>query len=280
MARPGIQKHLDIACLLRCPHCGEPMHARQSDVACDQGHSYPVAAKGYLTLLDRVPALKGYDRAFFEARQRIFQAGHYRDLMDQVCLQVRRALGNVDGVGTVVDAGCGEGAYTKAVQAACHSLTIGLDLAKDGIQCAARGGGEERWIVADLASIPLADHAADVIVNVFTPANYAEFSRVLKPGGWLIKVVPAANHMRELRELVQERLARKTFDDHGVAEHMEQSFGLAERIRVTQTTPVAPLEATDLIKMSPVAFNMDEDSLDASALGSITVDAEILIART
>ena len=174
----------------------------------------------------------------------------------------------------------GEGAYTKAVQAACHSLTIGLDLAKDGIQCAARGGGEERWIVADLASIPLADHAADVIVNVFTPANYAEFSRVLKPGGWLIKVVPAANHMRELRGLVQEHLARKTFDDHGVAEHMERSFGLAERIRVTQTTPVAPLEATDLIKMSPVAFNMDEDSLDASTLGSITVDAEILIART
>ena len=32
--------------------------------------------------------------------------------------------------------------------------------------------------------------------------------------------------------------------------------------------------------MSPVAFNMDEDSLDASALDSITVDAEILIART
>lgn len=280
MARPGIQKHLDIARLLRCPHCGEPMRARQTDVACAQGHSYPVAAKGYLTLLDRVPALKGYDRAFFEARQRIFQAGHYRDLMDQVCLQVRRALDNVDGAGTVVDAGCGEGAYTKAVQAACQSLTIGLDLAKDGIQCAARGGGEERWIVADLASIPLADHAVDVIVNVFTPANYAEFSRVLKPGGWLIKVAPAANHMRELRELVQEHLARKTFDDHGVVEHMERSFGLAERIRVTQTTPVTPLEATDLIKMSPVAFNMDEDSLDASALDSITVDAEILIART
>lgn len=279
MARPGIQKHLDIARLLRCPHCGGPMAAREADVVCPRGHTYPVAAKGYLTLQDRVPTLKGYDRGFFEARQRVFQAGHYRDLVNLVCRQVSRKLEEVDGAGVVVDAGCGEGTYAKAIQSACHSLTIGLDLAKDGIQCAARGGGLERWIVADLASIPLADHVADIMVNVFTPANYAEFSRALKPGGWLIKVVPAANHMRELRELVQDRLVRKSFDDHGVAEHMERSFGVAERMRVTQTTPVAPREAADLIKMSPVAFNMDESGLDAGSLDSITVDAEILLAR-
>lgn len=278
MARPGISKHLDIAHLLRCPHCGAPLHARDADVACPRGHSYPVAAKGYLTLLDRVPTLKGYDREFFEARQRALAAGHYQMLMDEVCAQVSCRLA-AGGPGVVVDAGCGEGAYAKAIEAACHPLTIGLDLAKDGIRCAARGGGPVRWIVADLASIPMADHVADVIVNVFTPANYAEFSRVLKPGGWLIKVVPAANHMRELRELIQGRPASSTFDDHGVSQHMERSFGLMERLRVTQTTPVAPSEAADLIKMSPVAFNLDEDALDARALTSITVDAEILIAR-
>lgn len=255
------------------------MAARDADVACPRGHSYPVAAKGYLTLLDRVPVLKGYDREFFEARQRAFAAGHYRALMNEVCSQVSRGLEQAGERGVVVDAGCGEGAYAKAIEASLHPLTIGLDLARDGIQCAARGGGPVRWIVADLASIPLADRTANVIVNVFTPANYAEFSRVLKPGGWLIKVVPAENHMRELRELVQDHLVQKAFHDHGVARHMERSFGLTERVRVTQTTPVAPQEAADLIKMSPVAFNMDGIEPDANALDAITVDAEILIAR-
>ena len=40
----------------------------------------------------------------------------------------------------------------------------------------------------------------DTILNLFSPSNYQEFDRILKPGGQVIKVVPAASYLKELRQ--------------------------------------------------------------------------------
>lgn len=275
MTRAGIQKHLDIAPLLRCPICGSDLHACTASVACAAGHDFAVSSKGFLTLMARPVALKGYDGHFFESRRRVLDAGYYDAVRDALVEETASF-----GPGSlVVDAGCGEGTYAKAVSRAHGCDAIGLDLARDGIRCAARGGGRERWLIADLARIPLRDHVADAVLNVFTPANYAEFKRVLKPDGVLIKVVPAERHMVELRQLAAEHLAHAPFDDHGVAEHLARHMRIASRRRITQTSPVCRQDAGDLIRMSPVAFDIAEGQLDLDALASITVDAEVIVAR-
>ena len=156
---------------------------------------------------------------------------------------------------------------------------LGLDIAKDAIRVAARGGGPVRWLVADLANIPLSDSTVDAILNVFTPANYDEFKRVLKPGGMLVKVIPAPQHMHELRELAGEQLSDADFVDHGVSEHLMRHMNVVSRARVTQTSPVQAEDALDLVRMSPVAFSIEEHALDLDSLTHITVDAEIICAQ-
>lgn len=276
MARPGVQKHLDIASMLRCPLCGAAMHTRTSSVACTGGHDFAISAKGFANLIPQQKPLKGYDEAFFSSRQRIMAHGYY----DRVRTALMDALDGVSALGTVVDAGCGEGSYAKDIARAHPSATvIGLDIVKDAIRVAARGGGPVRWLVADLANMPLANATADVILNVFTPANYDEFKRILKPGGMLIKIIPAPLHMHELRTLAGEQLMDASFIDHGVAEHLARHMRVTSRTRVTQTSPVQSGDALDLVRMSPVAFGLEARELNLDSLTHITVDAEILCAR-
>lgn len=276
MARPGVQKHLGIAELLRCPLCGAEMHARQSSVACESGHDFAISAKGFLNLIPHQKPLKGYDETFFASRQRIMEHGYYREVHQAVTA----SLNELASTATVIDAGCGEGSYAKDVARALpHSTVLGLDIAKDAIRVAARGGGPVRWLVADLANIPLSDSTVDAILNVFTPANYDEFKRVLKPGGMLVKVIPAPQHMHELRELAGEQLSEADFVDHGVSEHLMRHMNVVSRARVTQTSPVQAEDALDLVRMSPVAFSIEEHALDLDSLTHITVDAEIICAQ-
>lgn len=287
MARPGIQKHLSLAPLLRCPLCHQPMSATESSVLCEGGHDYAISSKGFLNLVPHQAPLKGYDETFFKSRQRIMRDGYYDCVRDGVIAALNAHPVAVHGATQpseqhkplVLDAGCGEGSYARSLHDALDCDVIGIDLARDAIRCAARGGGAERWLVADLANIPLADHSVNAIANIYTPANYREFQRVLRPGGLLVKVVPAPLHMRELRELAGERLGQASFVDHGVAEHLERHMEIASRTRVTATTPVRPESALDLMRMSPVAFGMNQADIDLDALNTITVDAEIICAR-
>lgn len=252
------------------------MHALESSVACSGGHDFAISAKGFLNLIPHQKPLKGYDEAFFASRQRIMEHGYY----DAVRAAVTRRLEDLGAASTVVDAGCGEGSYAKdAAQALPHATVLGLDISKDAIRVAARGGGPTRWLVADLANTPLADSTADVILNVFTPANYDEFKRLLKPDGLLIKVIPAPQHMRELRELAGGHLLDAEFSDHGVAEHLMRHMRIASRMRVSTTSTVFPGDALDLVRMSPVSFGVEKHVLDLSSLTSITVDAEVICAR-
>lgn len=252
------------------------MHARQSSVACESGHDFAISAKGFLNLIPHQKPLKGYDETFFASRQRIMEHGYYREVHQAVAA----SLNELASTATVIDAGCGEGSYAKdAARALPHSTVLGLDIAKDAIRVAARGGGPVRWLVADLANIPLSDSTVDAILNVFTPANYDEFKRVLKPGGMLVKVIPAPQHMHELRELTGEQLTETGFVDHGVSEHLMRHMNVVSRARVTQTSPVQPEDALDLVRMSPIAFSIEEHALDLGSLTHITVDAEIICAQ-
>lgn len=44
--------------------------------------------------------------------------------------------------------------------------------------------------MADLNNIPLKDESIDIILNILSPSNESEMSRLLKKDGIIIKVTP------------------------------------------------------------------------------------------
>ena len=155
-----------------------------------------------------------------------------------------------------------------------------LDVAKDAIAVAASGGGDVLWLVADVANIPLASASIDAVLDIFTPANYSEFSRVLKPGGKLIKVIPGPRHMIELREILGDDLSHQSYSNKRIYDYFEEHLTVTNHLHACKTIKLDSQDAAfvdGLLQMSPVMFNQDKDAIDKTLLNQITVDAEILI---
>ena len=97
---------------------------------------------------------------------------------------------------TIVDIGCGDGARTLAN---LPSDSIGIDFARTGLSLAADTVPDARLIQADMRQLPLAETVADGLTAYHAvfhvpraehPDVYAEFARVLRPGGVLLSTLP------------------------------------------------------------------------------------------
>ena len=255
--------------LLRCPICGAAFSQCGASLNCRSGHTFDPSKKGYVHFAPNAGPSR-YDRVLFEARRRILEAGFY----DAVVETIRSEMPKDTDV--VLDAGCGDGSFTKALQG---RTTIGLDLSKDAIALAAYGGGPILWTVGDLTKLPVRDGAVDVILNLFSPACYAEFARVLKKNGLLLKLVPQSGYLREIRALAGDRLRHETYSNESVVSHLSERFRLMDRVRVTKTFPLNGTQSRDFLMMTPLTFGVDVGALDANELKEITIDVELLIAK-
>jgi 23S rRNA (guanine745-N1)-methyltransferase len=263
------EKFFNCIPLLRCPVCGAALSRSGASLVCASGHTFDPSRKGYVHFVPNA-APSRYDRALFEARRRIMEAGFYDAVIDAI----RTAM--PESPGTVLDAGCGDGTFTKRLQG---KTTVGIDLSKDAIQLAAHGGGPVLWMVGDLTGLPVQSASVDVLLNLFSPAHYAEFTRVLKPDGVLLKLVPQEGYLHEIRDLLGERLHRRVYSNEAVVSHLSDRFRLTDRKRIRETHPLTEAQAADFLKMTPLTFDIEPETLDASALKAITIDVELLIAK-
>ena len=199
----GIDKFQQTEGLLRCPLCKDGLRMEGASLRCGKGHCFDISAKGYVCFLPGGKPSGRYNRAFFESRRRILEAGFYDHILEGI-----QSLSGLRQAKVILDTGCGEGYYAKRLREELDACVLGLDYSQDGIRLAASGGNRVCWMAADLANIPLRDHRAECVLNLFTPANYGEFGRVLATGGLLVKAIPGPEHLAELREQVRGRLRR------------------------------------------------------------------------
>lgn len=191
-----------------CPVCGAPLFREERAYRCTNRHCFDIAKSGYVNLLPPSPGGKrhGDDQRMVHARTAFLSRGFYEPLMDAVATSCAEALPQ-DGV--LVDAGCGEGAYTRRIYdrltAAGKSVQIaGIDISTDALRHAAKQIPEGMFCAASTAHMPLADESAAMIVNIFSPFMDAEFLRVLCPDGVLLRVVPLERHLWELKAAVYD----------------------------------------------------------------------------
>lgn len=96
----------------------------------------------------------------------------------------------------VLDVGCGDGARTLAN---LPDGSLGLDVSRRGLELAGETVPDARLLQGDMQSLPLQDDSVDAITAYHAvfhvprehhPAVYAEFARVLAPGGRLLLTLP------------------------------------------------------------------------------------------
>lgn len=258
--------------LLRCPLCGGALSRSGGSLVCDKRHCFDVARQGHVNL---VPAQREsfYRRELFESRAAVFAAGVFAPVVRAIGETIDRYVQAERPV--LVDAGCGEGYYIKNVCPGREMERIGFDLSKEAVKLAARGQSGASFLVADLANIPLAGGCADVLLDVFTPANYAEFTRVLKPGGVLIKLWPRSGYLCQLREAARGLLRHDTYDDSRVAEYLDAHARMLERRTITYTLPVDAALAEHLARMTPMLADVDLSALNLGGVTEITIDMNL-----
>lgn len=151
---------------------------------CPQGHTFDIAAKGYVNLLmsnSSGAKRHGDDRLMINARRDFLSKGFYEPLREAVydALSADFPRG-----GTLLDAGCGECWYTsyfknRLGESGLEPQVLGVDISKYALEKAPKNCGVER-AVASIYKLPVGGGECDAIVNIFAPACPQEFSRVLK----------------------------------------------------------------------------------------------------
>jgi 23S rRNA (guanine745-N1)-methyltransferase len=238
-----------IVAALRCPTCREPLADEGDALRCPRRHAFDVARQGYVNLLAGRSPHTGDSAEMVADREAFLAAGHY----DFVAQALARTAAR-EAPGLVLDAGTGTGRYLAAVLDAVPTATgLGLDVSKAALRRAARAHPRAGAACADLwRPLPLADAAADAVIDVFAPRNGPEFRRVLRPGGALLVVTPAADHLAELIDAhgllkVDPDKAGRVAESLGA--HFTAETSTTHRRRLTLTAA----EVRTLIGMTPSA---------------------------
>ena len=276
--KPKLQR-FQTATAFACPICQEALDLIQQSLVCTNRHSFDLAKFGYVNLAPQVKASKDYDKENFQNRQLVLENGFY----DHILTSLSECLSPLDHPANILDIGCGEGYYSRSLQERYpdHSF-YAFDLSKESIQLAAKSDQEwkVKWFVGDLARLPLLDQSMDLLLDIFSPANYQEFKRVLAPDGRLIKVIPTAAHLQEIRQKVKDHLDQADYSNEQIIQHFSDHFTIENTIHRQETFELTPALREALLSMTPLLFHVDPAQIDWTDLTQVTISATILIGRS
>ena len=262
--------------LLRCPICKGALSQEGNSLLCAKRHCFDVARQGDVNL---APGRRAdfYTKELFVSRAAVLEGGVFDPVIEAIGGAIERHVRAAQPV--LVDAGCGEGYYTRRVLAERAMTRIGFDLCKEAVRLAARSDKAGSYFVGDLANIPLEDACADVLLDVFTPANYAEFARVLRPGGVIVKLSPRAGYLVQLREAAKDQLRHARYEGGRVEEYAASRMQVLETREITYTLPVSEALVWHLARMTPMLAGVDLERVDLSGVREITIDETMVVGQ-
>ena len=264
---------------LACPLDGTPLHCTGSAWTCASGHSFDIASQGYTNLLpvqhkrSRDP---GDSKEMVAARRRFLTAGFYQPIAAAVSRAVLAGL-PADATISCLDAGCGEGYYLRQLAAAAGDgqtlALLGLDISKWAVLSAAKQDRRPSWVVGSNANLPVLSGTLDRVLCMFGFPVYAEFARVLKPGGLLVQVDAGPDHLRELREIIYPSLKPERSAEMPTPEGFSRlpTETLRFTIELTSAGQIA-----DLLAMTPHLFRASaEGRAAAAALTALSLSVDV-----
>lgn len=258
--------------LFRCPLCGAPLTREDHVYRCPNRHSYDIAKEGHTYLLpvnQKNSSAPGDDKGMAAARRAFLSKDYYRPLLDTLCALSVSMTGDSPHL---LDAGCGEGYYTAGIYQALKDAgkmprMAGIDISKFILRSAAKRSREIEFAVASCYRLPVADESIDLLLDCFSPLADEEFRRVLKPDGVFLYVVPAADHLWEMKQVLYEQPYRN-----------EEKLTPYEGFRYEQVVPVdaeitleSQADIHNLFQMTPYYWKTSKEGAERlAALDTLT----------
>lgn len=269
--------------LYRCPLCQLSLvEQAQTDAAstalsCSNKHQFDRAKEGYYHLLPvqfKHSKQPGDAASMVQARRRFLDAGFYEFLQAGVCeLLTQQVSLNTSDSKALLDLGCGEGYYTKAVASAWQTANpknevYGVDIAKPAIKYAAKRAKNIAYCVASNKQLPFADNTFHAAIKIFAPHDAAELARIMAEDGCVISVSPGPKHLIEIKQSIYDEVRLHK------PESISEGFALKDSVSLTAQQTLVGDSLVDLLKMTPLAWRMSDDDKQAFAKThrSITFD--------
>jgi 23S rRNA (guanine745-N1)-methyltransferase len=274
--------------VLQCPVCKNRLLNSADGYQCSNNHTFDVAREGYVNLLlahKKHSKEPGDSPEMIRSRRRFLDLGHYNRVSDGIneAIANNLDLSEHEQAYSILDAGCGEGFYLKRLKESLAGrqgikLPIdyyGVDISKFAVRQATKRDRTIDWFVASIIDLPFAPSSLDIILNVFSLADFAEFSRILRNTGKLVTVSPGPRHLNGLREIIYP-IAR----EHARSTMIEQARGLFSLSTATRIN--YPLELTsageimDLLAMTPYFWNIDLNTRSrVEAIDRLALDIDV-----
>lgn len=275
--------------IFSCPICQSSMKVLElKSFICSNHHTFDFAKQGYINFTTH-PVKVNYSKDLFEARRKLItETSFYEPLTEAVVEVILHYFSQTNDTLAILDTGCGEGSHLSMI---CNQIRsdfskevvgVGIDLSKEGIMVAAKNYSDQIWAVADLANTPFKHSQFNVILNILSPSNYAEFNRLLKPNGVVIKISPQSGYLKELREHLFIEPEKHNYSNEEIVNRFNQSFQYVESSRVTYTVNLHQSAIQWLVTMTPLTWNANEEAIATflkQESANITVDLDILIGK-
>lgn len=282
---------IEIGDIFLCPVCGGELTLKEKTEVCPLGHRFDLASSGYVNLL-RPGKMRnrnsGDDKGMVASRTRFLSAGYYEKNRDMLVSIVKECI---PCGGVIVDAGCGEGYYTNELAARVpDAFVVGIDASKHACDAASKsakrlGVSEKcRYAVASLSSQPIASGSVDVIVSLFSPCDYNEFARILKPGGKVVIGSSGKDHLYELKEILYG-VGNVRENEPFLHEERAQGSGLSllkKSVLQYKTTVYGREHIDSLFAMTPYYWRTPKSGAEALSLTDelsvrVEVDYTVLV---
>lgn len=254
--------------VLYCPKCKKELIQVDNALKCINNHSYDISKKGFVNLLlanQHHGENSGDEKGMILSRVRFLNTGKYNILRDLITETIKNLIiDNSLSKAIIGDFGCGEGYYTtffhEELSKFCDVSTYGIDLSKQAIiECCKRKREKQikdiKFIVGNLNYLPIMSSSLDFIVNSFAKIDENEFLRVLRSGGYFLRILPGKNHLLGLKSVLYENV--RLNEDKEIElpgfDFVKEEFSECEIELNNQ-------EINDLFTMTPYYYKSPKDS--------------------
>lgn len=254
--------------MLICPVCKKKLKLVGKSYRCEANHTFDIAKQGYTNLYLKSSKNSGDNKEMVKARTTFLDLDFYRPLAQTLLEMIHKLKPEV-----IIDAGCGEGYYTNIIKTGTKSEMYAFDLSKDALKHAARKNRDVHYFLSSIFSIPMQDNSCDVLLNIFAPFADKEYSRLLKKEGYLIKVDPNVDHLKEMKDFLYENpYENEVFDLNS------DVFTLIDHQEVTYTMNLQKDDIKALFQMTPYSYKTSKEvSERLYALPSLKCTASFMI---